>query len=201
MIRHVLLDGDGVLQRIPGGWRHALAPYVGERVEELMADLFALEQPCLVGEADFHDVLAALFDTYAVPHDVDEVFAAVWQRIEVADTTRPLVGALRALPVGVHLATNQTAGRAAYMRSWLGYDDLLDRSYYSCDLGVAKPTAAYFAAVLADLGADAAEVLLVDDSEANVVAARELGLAAEQWHLGEGLLRLRVLLEGHGLQV
>lgn len=201
MIRHVLLDADGVRQDLPGGWLHALTPYVGERTAQLLTEAWAAEAPCLRGRSDFHEVLAGLFVSYGVTHDVDEVFAAVWQRIEIAPTTAPLVGGLRRLGLGVHLATNQTAGRAAYMRSWLGYDELLDRSYYSCELGVAKPEAGFFAAVLDDLEADAPEVLLVDDGALNVESAREAGLAAEHWHLADGLPRLSVLLAGHGVEI
>jgi putative hydrolase of the HAD superfamily len=99
----------------------------------------------------------------------------------------------------VHLGTNQQAGRAAYMRDELGYDDLFDESFYSCELGAAKPDPAFFCRVLDRLGAAAPEVLFVDDNEANVVAARECGLAAEHWHLDEGVDLLRDRLAGHGL--
>ena len=42
-------------------------------------------------------------------------------------------------------------------------------------------------------------MLFVDDHEPNVVAAREVGLAAEHWRIDEGLDRLHGLLAGHGV--
>lgn len=201
VIRHVLLDADGVLQELPGGWLHALTPYVGERTADFLNEAWAAEPPCLRGRGDFRQALIELFGSHGLTHDVDEVLAAVWNRIEVAPTTLPLVDGLRRLGLGVHLATNQMAARAAYMRSRLGYDDLLDRSYYSCDLGAAKPEPEFFAAVLEDLATDPGDVLFVDDTLSNVESARAAGLAAEHWHLDDGLTRLQALLAGHGVEV
>ena len=199
MIHHVLLDADGVVQRLPGGWAAALAPYLGERAGEFLTALGMDEQPCLRGAGDFRAVLADHLERYAVDAPVDEVYPAVWLDVEVAASSRALVHALREVGVGVHLATNQEAGRAAYMRGDLGYDELFDESFYSCDLGAAKPEPAFFTRALDRLAAAAPEVLFVDDHEPNVVAAREVGLAAERWHLDDGLPALHALVERHGL--
>lgn len=135
-VRHVLLDADGVLQELPGGWEAALE---------------------------------------VLPHSAD------------------LVAELRSRGYGVHLATNQNPERAAYMRKRLGYDKLVDSSFYSCTVGHAKPDPAYFRKVLATLGAEPAEVGFVDDSAANVAAAREVGLVAHQWRAGDDIDTLRTL--------
>ena len=42
-------------------------------------------------------------------------------------------------------------------------------------------------------------MLFVDDSARNVAGARDTGLAAEQWHLEDGLPRLHELLAAHGV--
>ena len=62
----------------------------------------------------------------------------------------------------------------------------LDRVLASCHLGARKPDQAFYDRLLARLGLPAAEVAFVDDREVNVVAAREVGMAA---HLvaGEGV--------------
>lgn len=87
---------------------------------------------------------------------------------------------LRAAGFGVHLATNQERRRAAYMREVLGYDELFDSSYYSCDLSHLKVEPEFFEAVIADLGVPADEVLPGDDREKNVLVARDVGLRAER---------------------
>ena len=132
---------------------------------------------------------------------VAELYPAIWHRIHVEPTSVGLVHALRDAGLGVHLATNQEVGRASYMKDTLGYDDLFDSCFYSCDIGAAKPEAGFFTAALDALGADAPQVLFVDDHEPNVVAAREVGLAAEHWRIDDGLGRLHGLLAGHGVVI
>lgn len=199
MIRHVLLDADGVLQQLPGGWPTALARHLGDRAEEFLTAASAVEVACLRGDADFLPLLAAELEAYGVTVPAEELYTSVWHHIAVEAEGLALVGELRGRGLGVHLATNQAPRRAAYMRAELGYDELFDTSFYSCELGVAKPDPAFFAAVLDRLGAPAPEVLFVDDSPANVAGAREAGLAAEQWTIGDGHPRLRELLDRHGL--
>lgn len=199
MIRHVLLDADGVLQRHPRGWVEAAETHLGERAAEFFAEATAAERGLLFGGDGFEDLLAALLGRYAVPAPAAEVYADVWLSLETVADTVAVVRALRARGLGVHLATNQTRGRASYMRADLGYDGLFDTSFYSCDLGVAKPDPAFFEAVLDRLEAAAPEVLFVDDHPANVAGAREAGLAAEQWTIEDGHALLHELLGRHGL--
>jgi putative hydrolase of the HAD superfamily len=199
VIRHVLLDADGVLQHLPGGWLEALRPYVGDRVERFVRETNLDEEPCLRGESDFLPLLAGHLERYGVTRPAAEVYAAIWHHIHVEPSSLELVRDLREVGIGVHLATNQEARRASYMRTTLGYDDLFDESFYSCELGVAKPDAAFFTTAVDRLASSPPEVLFVDDHEPNVVAAREVGLAAEHWTIPDGIPRLHALFEGHGV--
>ena len=61
------------------------------------------------------------------------------------------------------------------MSETLGYRDLFDRQFYSCYLGHAKPSRAYFEQVLAALQLPPDRVLFLDDQEDNVAGAGELG--------------------------
>lgn len=193
-VRHVLLDADGVLQELPGGWHAALEVYAGKRTAELLAAIAMDEQPSVRGdEPGFFPVLTRLLKEHQVSASALEVQIAVWERIEVLPHTAGLVAELRGRGYGVHLATNQNPERAAYMRNKLKYDELFDSSFYSCAVGYAKPDPAYFRKVLATLGAEAGEVGFVDDSPANVAAAREVGLVAHQWRYGDPVEVLRNL--------
>jgi putative hydrolase of the HAD superfamily len=198
VIRHLLLDADGVVQDLPGGWRAALEPLLGARSEEVLTDLATDEQPCLRG-APFLPVLRDRLAGLGVEAPASEVYAAAWERISPDPAVLELADRLRATGLGVHLATNQHPERATYMRRELGYDARFDTQFYSCELGLAKPEAAYFEWILAAVDATAGRVLFVDDSARNVAGAREAGLAAEQWHLDDGLPRLRALLAAHGV--
>ena len=138
-IRHVLFDADGVIQSIPGGWFAAMEPYVGRRAQEFLHDTWKDEKPTLAGHGDYLPLLAARLIDYEASVPAEEVYRAVWQRIEPDIESLEVVRALRATGYGVHLGTNQERHRAAHMRTALGYDALFDASCYSCDLGVTKP--------------------------------------------------------------
>jgi putative hydrolase of the HAD superfamily len=198
MIRHLLLDADGVVQDLPGGWRAALRPFLGERAEDFVTELAMDEEACLRGEP-FLPVLADRLERFSVAAPAAEVYAAAWERIAPDPAVLDLADRVRAAGVGVHLATNQNPERAAYMRRELGYDARFDTQFYSCELGLAKPERGYFERILTTVRADPDAVLFVDDSASNVAGAREVGLAAERWHLDDGLPVLRDLLAAHGL--
>jgi len=89
----------------------------------------------------------------------------------------------------------------AYMKTELGYDEVFDSSFYSSDVGWAKPSAEFFRHVVEALGVSPDEVLFVDDSQANVDGARVAGLRSERWEIGEGVASLRALLSAYGLTV
>lgn len=60
--------------------------------------------------------------------------------------------------------------------SWLSRFDALT---YSCAIGVAKPDPRAYRICAERLGVKPADVLFIDDTERNVLAARETGMAAE----------------------
>lgn len=200
MIRHVLLDADGVLQSVPGGWVAAVEPFVGDGALEFLEQTWSDELPALRGEGDFLVEFTRAVERRGLDVDPRAFYEAVWNAIEVAPQSVDLVHRLRAAGYGVHLGTNQEQHRAAYMRSVLGYDALFDVSCYSCDLGAVKPERAYFERALDRIGASADQVLFIDDHAPNVEGARAAGLAAEHWDLTRGLPELWTLLAGHGVE-
>lgn len=87
------------------------------------------------------------------------------------------------------------------MRTSLRYDEVFDAQFYSCELGVLKPAAAYFTAVLRSLDVPASTTLLVDDNADNADAARGLGLLAVLWSVDRGIEALRSELGALGLAI
>ena len=55
------------------------------------------------------------------------------------------------------------------------FEDYFEKAYYSYEIGLAKPDKAIFEFVLQDAGIKACETLLVDDAEANILAAKAVG--------------------------
>lgn len=198
---HLLLDCDGVLQQIGSeGWRAEIRARLGERAEEFVRVVDELEAPALRGEADFPAGLDEVLETFGVDLDAEELYAALWESISVRPDAWQVAEEAAAAGVRVHLATNQHARRAALMRRTLGYEQITEQAFYSCELGAAKPEPAFFEAVLDRLGGAAPDrVAFVDDSRANVAAAAALGLRAVHWHLDEGGAVLRSRLSAVGI--
>ena len=200
-VRHVLLDADGVLQGLPGGWFERLRPWLGDRSEEFIKRSWIDEVPCLCGEGDFFDHLERHLAAYDVDVPVRELFDAVWTSIELVPSSIELVHRLRAAGYGVHLGTNQERHRAHYMRTTLGFDELFDVSCYSWELGAVKTEPAYFEQAVALIGAEPDEIVFVDDRLENVETARSVGLAGVHWTFLEGLAEIESRLGEHGVRV
>ncbi|MER6938289.1 HAD-IA family hydrolase [Nocardioides sp. NPDC127514] len=181
-VRHVLFDADGVLQHLPGGWHAAVAQFVGDSAEEFLLAAWAKEAPMQAGaDGDFLAILADLLSGYGATAPAEEVYAAVWNRVEVHPESAEVVHRVRAAGYGVHLGTNQAEHRATFMRTALGYDDLFDVSCYSFDLGIAKPEPKFFHRAAARIGAAPHEIVFIDDKASNVEAARSIGMPTVHW--------------------
>ena len=87
------------------------------------------------------------------------------------------------------------------MQDERGYGGWFDQTFYSCDLGLAKPDPAYFRAILAAIDVPASSVLFIDDNEANVAGAASVGLQAELFDLSAGVEALVELLRRYGLPI
>ncbi|MGN6131474.1 MAG: HAD family hydrolase [Nocardioidaceae bacterium] len=200
-VQAVLFDADGVVQDNPAGWFDELHALVAPgRGREFVDDVFATEKPAMRGHREFASVLTEVRSRWGLSVRL-EALLDHWRRIDVHAPVLEVVGELRASGVQCYLATNQHAHRAAHMRRTLGYDEVFDGQFYSCDLGFTKSSPAFFTRVLDELGLPGEEVLLVDDSEKYVETAREVGVLAEQWCLTDGVDELRALLGEHGLPV
>ncbi len=203
LIQHLLLDADGVLQHVGGsGWRTEVERRLGDRTEEFIGAVDALEAPALRGETEFPDGLADILAGFGLDLDAEELYVALWETITVAPDTMAIAAAARDAGVRVHLATNQHRRRAALMRRTLDYQEVADSCFYSCEVGAAKPEPEFFRRVLRRLhDPDPRAVVFVDDSSRNIASAAGLGLRAVHWHLDEGHHALRDRLADAGLSL
>lgn len=196
----VLFDADGVVQRPTSDWWSRLTSLVPADGEAFLADLMAAEKPSLVGKVDFRDALADVLRRWNSPASVDEALEP-WSWFAAEPEVVSLISSLRAAGVGCHLATNQQAYRRAIMQDERGYGAWFDQTFYSCDLGLAKPDPAYFRAILGALDLPASSVLFIDDNVANVAAASSVGLQAELYDLSAGVPALAELLRRYDLPI
>ena len=197
----VLLDADGVLQVSPAGWVDDLKALVpAGRGDDFARDVFAAEIPAMTGDREFPQVLGEVARRWDLECDVKQLLQH-WHRIEVSAATIDLVAELRSAGMRCYLASNQHAYRAEHMRGGLGYDELFDGQFYSCDLGLTKSSPEFFSRVVDALDVPAGRVLFVDDNVKYVEAAAAAGLRAEQWSIDDGIEALRTLLARHGVPI
>ncbi|TDW83619.1 HAD family hydrolase [Kribbella sp. VKM Ac-2566] len=194
----VLFDADGVVQRPDRDWWSQLTSFVGSDGEAFVADLMVAEKPALIGKVDFRDALADVLRRWNSPASVDEALEP-WSWFVAEPEVIALIQSLRSAGIGCHLATNQHAHRRAIMQDERGYGEWFDQTFYSCDVGLAKPDPAYFRAILGSLGLPASSVLFIDDNVDNVAGAASVGLRAEVYDLSSGVPALVELLRRHNL--
>ncbi|MBM6399405.1 HAD-IA family hydrolase [Phycicoccus sonneratiae] len=190
-LRALLWDADGVLQHTPPGWLEELEAAGGPGFAD---EVFAAELPALRGDGRLRERLAEVLAGRPGTTIGIEELLGFWERALPDEAALALVGEVRDAGVRCALATNQHDHRRAWMRDALGLDRRFDDAFYSCELGVAKPEPAYFEHVLDVLGAAPGDVGFVDDSPANVDAARALGLRAVRHDPASGAPALRALV-------
>ncbi len=204
-LSHLLLDADGVLQDRDD--ESVLLARIGRLlgvgdagVREFLEVAFAAERPCLEGKDEWARVLPEVLEAWGARERADELLA-LWCDSEVVAPALALAMKVREQGVRCWVASNQDVLRASVMEERFSYARLLDGSFYSYALGVAKPDPAYFEAILAQLGAVPTEVAFVDDRLDNVEAARSLGIRAVCWQRREGTSVLAAHLRGLGVPV
>lgn len=173
----LLWDCDGVLQHGRFDWRARLDGQVGDGFADRV---FEAELPALRGERPLRDVLEELLHVVGeerdhVPVTVEDLLD-IWEQFDLDPEAVAVLTAVRDLGVRCLLATNQQDHRVRHMREVRGYDDLVDGSYYSSEVGAMKPDPAFFAHILDDLDLPAERVGFVDDLPVNVEAARSVGI-------------------------
>lgn len=116
---------------------------------------------------------------------VAEIDAANWTRID--ERMLAWVGALQAGGWRTAILSNMPDPLRQSMRERLPWLRDFTHLTFSCEVGVVKPDAAIYHHCLQGLGVAPHEALFLDDRATNVEGARQLGLAALQFHTPERL--------------
>ena len=196
-VRAVLFDADGVLQTPRPGW---LADFTRIGGQDFVVDAFRAEVEYLAGGGDLKPRLEELLAASGTGGSVEEILE-VWHDIVMDAEALAVVDRVRASGVIVGLATNQQSYRGGHMRRVYGIDRHFDRTFYSYEVGHAKPSTDYFAHIVAELGLPAGQVAFVDDAPANVRGARLAGLRAALHRASDGAAGLASDLAALGVPI
>ena len=192
-VKAILFDADGVVQSTPAGWKAQLGAQLdGADVDAILIELAEAETAALDGSIGFPDTAARVLAHWQREHCLEVVLSS-WQHVEADPIVLSAVARLRSEGFGCFLATNQTFFRTEHMRQSMGYGDVFDGQFYSCELGVAKPDRRFFTTILKRLAVSAGQVLFLDDSAANVGAAAELGIRSALYPRNQSQLLASIL--------
>ena len=196
MKRCLVLDVDGVVVngRPEDGrsWAADIERDLGIDPARLQSVFFGPHwDDIVVGRTDLLEVLADCLPQLA-PSVTPRAFVDYWFERDAAvdETVLRASDALRGGGMRVYLASNQEHMRAAYLMDRLALRERVDGMIHSAGVGARKPARAFFAAAERISGLSPAEIVLVDDTPANVEAARASGWTARLWRPGASLVEL-----------
>jgi putative hydrolase of the HAD superfamily len=180
----ILFDLFGVigLQQTPEDERRIEA-IAGVDPEAFWAAYWALRKPYDAGQpsADYWAAVAGRLGVRFDPATVRELIEAdleSWTNVnpDMVDLVGELAGEGRTLGLLSNIIKDLVPIFEKRHRRWLSHFTALT---YSCEIGVAKPDHRAYEIALDRLGVEPGDCLFLDDNEANVLAARDLGLRAE----------------------
>ena len=188
MLPHLLFDFGGVIINID--YARTLAAMralsrAGTAIEftqAQQAQLFDQLETGQIGPVEFRAGLRAGYDLEATDEQLDAAWHAML--LDVPAERLALIGELRAQGHQTALLSNTNTLHINEINQRLaaqyGFDhgiaDVLDRVFYSQEVGLRKPGEAIFAHVLREMNWRAEDVLFIEDSPQHVATARRLGL-------------------------
>lgn len=197
----LVLDLDGVVVHGRGAlpWHATLKADLGLDYSEIQQGFFAVHWAEVVrGRLDLYVALHEYFGANGRT-DLIEPFVDYWFEKD-AEIDHELLGdvaAWRQRTGGrVFAATNQEHHRVAWLRDKAGLGAHFNEIVYSAGLGVCKPDRVFFTNAQARMGVqNSRSILFVDDTPANIDAARPLGWRAVLYRGRESLARILAQVE------
>ncbi len=197
MVVCLMLDVDGVLvDGRPGDglrWDHNLQKDMAVPTDALIDEFFKVEwDDIVIGKKELLPTLDVVLKRIAPTVWVEDL-VEYWFKMDsrIVETVLSDVRAARRCGIPVHLATNQEHMRAGYLMKTMGLYNEVDGIVYSAEAGTKKPEHKFFKFAEQAIGRHPQELILVDDTQLNVEAARAAGWNAVHWN---GTERLSTIL-------
>lgn len=205
LISGLMIDVDGVLVRgrpqDGRAWHTALSQDLGIRYVDLY-DRFFLPywEGITLGRDDLRVRLTPILADLAPNISVDDLLS-YWHSHDAAIDLQFLdsVQHIRKRGIPAFIATNQGHERGRYLWEDLGLNLYFDDIIYSAQIGCRKPDRDFYKAAETRVGIAPEQLLLVDDTEANVHAARREGWQALYWSRPNNFDLAERILHGCGI--
>ena len=188
MLPHLLFDFGGVIididyERTPAAFRHlSRAGSIVEFNQARQATLFDEFETGHLSPTEFRVGLRATYDLDATDAEIDAAWHAML--LDVPAERLALIEELRRQGHQTALLSNTNALHIAEINQRLatrygfrhGIADVLDRVFYSQEVGLRKPGEEIFRHALREMNWRAEDVLFIEDSPQHIATARRLGL-------------------------
>lgn len=174
MIKLVLFDVDGVIVRGPYASDHFESQGVVVPQSFYREDL----QVATIGQARLPELLESRIGEWGYKGTVED-FVREWFTFEanhIDSRMLELARIVREKGVVVAIASNQEALRAEYIEHDMGFGEVFDSFYFSCNLGVKKEDPSFFEAILKEHRLSSEEVFFVDDSDGPIRSAQSIDI-------------------------
>jgi len=144
---------------------------------------------CLKGQADVKALLPPYLSIWGWTGTVND-FMEQWLETEDCADARllKLTEELRKGGWICALGTNQEKHRTDYIRHSMGFEQLFDNLFFSCELGTMKPERAFFDRAREALDCPADSILFIDNEVHYVEAAKSAGWNAQIYTRFENLV-------------
>ena len=189
-VQVIAWDFDGVLNsNIEQGvfaWSRNFEQDLGLSLQSFSSYLFAGRfQKAMVGQACLVELVTEWAEANAAAGRAAEILDYWFERDALPDhRTLALFEPLKARGVRHVMATNNEIHRTSYIETTMWFGERMERIFAAGRMGIAKPDTDYFGHIEAELQVAPEGLLLVDDMEENVAAARRRGWQA--FHVTEG---------------
>ena len=179
-IKAICFDADGVVVNPQMQFSRHLEQEHGISPAMTRSFFQGVFNDCLIGRANLKDVLPAFLKDWRWTGSVDE-FIHAWLLTDHVIDVRILnaIHRLRGNGIICCLTTNQECNRAEYMKAKMGFQEVFDHLFFSCEVGWQKPHPAYYQHIEKVLHLEKDVILFWDDARSNVEAARACGWNAE----------------------
>lgn len=191
-VRYVVFDMGGVLLELgEAGYRQSVARHL--RLEEVPPSYVDYTDALYRGEISEQALWAKLIGR---PLGEAEVEACIERFIAHFPPIEPMLEfarELRRLGIGTAILSNTQDVHLRAVRR-MGVLDGFDPTFFSCEIGLRKPSAAAYRHVIGTLGLAPDQIAFIDDLAENVEAARAAGLHGIL-HAGDVEATRRAVLE------
>lgn len=180
-VQVIAWDFDGVLNRnVEDGvfaWSRTFERDLGLPLKSFSGFLFSGPfQKAMIGQACLVELVTEWADGNGAKGRAPEILDYWFEQDNLPDErTLSLFAPLSRRGVRHVMATNNEIHRAGYIEKEMGFGGRMERIFAAGRMGIAKPDTAYFAHIETELGLQPQALLLVDDLEENVEAARSRG--------------------------